>query len=175
MSCCECNTYECITVYLLSCAQTVTLPIVANETGTWKAILEFANVSYRADIPVVNGNKITIPNRFNEYAIHTLKLYRSDDTLFNDTCYTIHIMPTVFTNPSSTPASGLVAHTTANILIDTGTAGNTYTIAEAVEALGVSRNGLTEQDWTFNAGTWTFTNPLQPGDIVRFLYNKNAA
>ncbi len=100
---CDCSTYQCIDLYLLACAETVTLPsIVADETGTWKAVLDFAGVQFRTDIPVISGVPVTIPNNFNENYRHTLKLYRADGTLVNDTCYKIKTMPTVFTNPPET-------------------------------------------------------------------------
>lgn len=101
---CGCETYSCFDVLLVECASTITLPIVASETGTWKMIQEFAGSTLRTDITVTNGVNLVVPaSVFNENYTHVVKFYKVDDTIFNNTCYKLNIMPTVFTNPSSTP------------------------------------------------------------------------
>ena len=100
---CNCETYECIEVFLVPCAETINLGLVADGSGVWKMVHEFNGTWVRTDIAVTNGSPIIVPNNFNEDYNTILKFYKPDNTIFNDTCYKLKIMLTVFTNCSDTP------------------------------------------------------------------------
>lgn len=85
---------------MAACAETVTLPLQATETGTWKMVFEFNGQPIRTDIAVSTGQNIVIPaNVLNENYTHVVRFYKTDQSIFNDTCYQLNIMATVFTNP----------------------------------------------------------------------------
>ena len=97
---CNCENNACIDVFLTPCADTVTLPIQATETGTWRMVYDFNGTVIRTDISVTNGNNIVIPaSVLNENYTHVVRFYKTDQSIFNDTCYQLNIMATVFTNP----------------------------------------------------------------------------
>lgn len=81
--------WTCIDARLSLCEEFIPLSIVANETGTWKALIEFNGMSLTYDIEVVDGEQISIPNKLNENYAHILRLYDSSGSLVNNTCYTI--------------------------------------------------------------------------------------
>ena len=85
-------------MFLVPCAETINLGLVADGSGVWKMMHEFNGTSVRTDVAVTNGNPIIVPNHFNEDYDTILKFYKPDNTIFNDTCYKLKIMLTVFTN-----------------------------------------------------------------------------
>lgn len=90
MSGCNCPDYVCLETRYNPCSVGAQLNIVADETGTWIADIEF-NGMWREFSFVVNaGDKIIIPTIFlNELYEHELKIYNSERILINDTCYIV--------------------------------------------------------------------------------------
>lgn len=87
---------------MVPCAETVTLPIEATETATWKMIYEFNGATIRTDIDVTEGVNIAIPaSVLNENYQTVVRFYKADNTQFEDKCYRLNVMATIFTNPSS--------------------------------------------------------------------------
>lgn len=92
---CECENTECLEVVIDRCEEDITLPLLADETETWRVVIEFNGISISNYVEVTDGESIVIPNNLNENYRHTLKIYDADDNLFNDTCYIIHSSITV--------------------------------------------------------------------------------
>ena len=84
---CKCEQYECLSVDREACSNDIMLPIQADETGSWKVQIEFNGTWIRLNTEVSQGEPISIPNVLNEFYVHTIRLLRSDGSLFNDTCY----------------------------------------------------------------------------------------
>lgn len=98
---CGCQNYVCHNVYLIPCSGSIALPLLADETGTWIMITEFNGITYRTDINVTDGQPIVIPtSALNEKYRHPIRFIRSDGSLFNNTCYSLNVMATIFTNPA---------------------------------------------------------------------------
>lgn len=88
MSCCA-NTV-CIDVYLSPCATSVDTGLVASVAGNWIAIYEFNGVDNQINVTYALNDPIILPNQFNPSYRHSLKLFKPDGNLFNDTCYVLN-------------------------------------------------------------------------------------
>lgn len=147
---CNCENNACIDVFLTPCADTVTLPIQATETGTWRMVYDFNGTVIRTDISVTNGNNIAIPaSVLNEDYTHVVRFYKTDLTIFNDTCYQLNIMATVFTNPSAT------ASVPAHINVIWAATGTTLTDArlEGRNVTQIDYNGISYNEDLSVSGT----------------------
>ncbi len=87
---CDCENSECLDVLIDRCADDITLPLIADETETWRVVIEFNGIFLSEYVEVTDGEAIVIPNNLNENYRHTMKIYNADGNLFNDTCYIIH-------------------------------------------------------------------------------------
>jgi hypothetical protein len=178
---CGCKTYECLDVYLAGCAAVVVLPIVADQTGTWIMITEFNGQHLRTDVNVTSGSPITIPvSALNENYRHTIRFYKTDGTIFNDTCYTLNAMATIFTNPAPaattvTTSLPITADSDGNIIQSDDLIGvivhDVITVNDAVYSM--AKNGLSydpatgEIDLTNIGGYFT-------DNTITILYEKTA-
>lgn len=88
---CDCTTYECLetVINLEPCADSITLKLPADETGTWLYSYEFNERWFGGSVEVENGVNIVLPFTFNEHYRHTIKFYNSENELWNNTCYTL--------------------------------------------------------------------------------------
>ena len=84
---CNCIEYQCLDVDYDVCSSNITLPLNADETGTWVVQVEFNGQRIRLNIEVTYGQPIVIPNILNEGYVHTIRLLNTDKELFNNTCY----------------------------------------------------------------------------------------
>ena len=103
---CNCPSYTPMDLTVNCFATSVALPdLVADFTGQMLGRIEFAGYSIPFYVPVADGEPIVIPNKFfNETALHILKLYNPDGTLFNNTCYQIAL--TIVGIPTVLPRMG---------------------------------------------------------------------
>jgi hypothetical protein len=121
---CDCTSFDCIEVFRAQCSEEIVLPVAADETATWKMVQEFNGQMLRTDISVADGENLVLPaGVFNENYTHTVRFYKADGSVFNNKCYTLKIMATVFTNPSSGGGSSEVSHVVVSWEAD----GNTHT------------------------------------------------
>lgn len=109
---CGCTTYDCLDIApnILQCEDDIVTALLGDETGTWLMRYEFNNRWFGVEIEVVDGELIEIPNVFNELYTHTIQFYRPDQTLYEDTCFTLdtrQLMGLTGTSSSSTSA-GLI-------------------------------------------------------------------
>ncbi len=93
---CNCLAYQCLNIDYNECDNDISLPLNADETGTWVVQIEFGGTWVRLNIEVTEGEPIVIPNILNERYIHTIRLLDTTKGLFNDTCYKLQ---TKITNP----------------------------------------------------------------------------
>jgi hypothetical protein len=84
---CNCIEYQCLDLDHDPCSNNVTLPLNADETGSWTLLIEFNGTWIRLNIDVTDGEPIVIPNVLNEHYVHTIRLLDTDKELFNNTCY----------------------------------------------------------------------------------------
>ncbi len=86
---CNCSVYDCIDASITSDCTSIITNIIANQTGVWIMFFEFNGRWFKEDVTVTNGEVIILPNVFNESYNHIIEFYKTDDSLFNDTCYTL--------------------------------------------------------------------------------------
>lgn len=84
---------QCIKVEICACHEWVQLPLIANETGTWRIKVYFNNAVFNYDIAVVYGQPVVIPNKLNESYVHKLEIFTTSETLFNNVWYQLRTIP----------------------------------------------------------------------------------
>ncbi len=92
MKCCA--NIEVVCYFVMPCSDVVTIPIIPTETETLKMVSTFNRTNYAVDIEVQAGQPIVIPNSLNEYANTSVRFYKADGSLLNDTCYILVAFPT---------------------------------------------------------------------------------
>lgn len=109
---CDCELYECLPVApnILQCGDDIATTLLADESGIWTMAYEFNNSWFAQSISVTNNEIIELPNVFNENYNHTIKLYKTDGSLFDDTCFVLDsgslLMSRTVTSPSSSGGAG---------------------------------------------------------------------
>ncbi|MEZ5016979.1 MAG: hypothetical protein R2800_07990 [Flavipsychrobacter sp.] len=75
------------------CKEAVVIPITADETGTWAFMTAFNGAYQYVQFQVEAGNTIVVPVRLNEDYTYVFKLYKPDNSVFNDNKYSIKTTP----------------------------------------------------------------------------------
>lgn len=75
------------------CAEAVIIPIDATATGTWAFMTTFNGAYQYVQFSATAGQKIIVPAKLNEDYTYTFKLYQPDNSIFNDTNYSIRTIP----------------------------------------------------------------------------------
>lgn len=118
---CNCETYTCVEAMVDPCNVGTSLPIAADETGTWTAQLLFNGVWRQFGVSVIDGETIAILTKlFNENYTHELRLLRVNGTLFG--CFHVKSMLSIGVSDAPVPAPGNNTWQWATV---TATGGNT--------------------------------------------------
>lgn len=161
------------------------LPLTADATGTWAFMSSFNSAYQYVQFPATEGQVLAVPVRLNESYTYTVKLFRPDNTVFNDTFYCISTMPmlpdveyTCGTQPGmyiSSIRSGkkqfIAAEAQADITDDVfKNAAQVMVFAEGT----LVQEGEGLDNYTFNAlyGTVYFHTALSNGQRITILYFK---
>lgn len=178
MSCCCLNT-ECFDIFLVPCAASVTLPILADQTGVWTMITEFNSMSYNTQIDVISGQPILIPAaNLNENYKHKVRFYRPNGDMVNATCYILNTMATIFTSPGSgtgtvTTSLPITVTEDGNVLEVLPLIGQVVhdVITKSDAVYSMVKNGITFDPVT---GEVDLTNigGYFAGETITFLYEK---
>lgn len=153
-----------------ACAETVTLPLVANNTGFYSMYAEFNGIKLHKQVSVRVDEQIVVPNIFNENYTHVISFYYNGQ-LVNDTSYSLNVIYCIDSdNISPMPPSQEV-----NSIVLESIAGNTIT-DERISGQFVT--GLIIDDISKNKGftvsgdTITFTDgtTLSAGQIITIIF-----
>lgn len=147
----------------------LTLPLIADETGTW-------SIHYNDDtsetFPVTNGENIVIPADYlTQNEDNTIQIRRSDGYIFGNTCYIINVgIESVTLNESANRIQGKVTLT-----LDSETAsGDTVLDTIGANFVDVYRNGsLQSSGYTWDETTGEFVWSYEDGDVVVIKYYKS--
>lgn len=73
--------------------EALVLPFTATVTGTWAFVSSFNGAYQYVQFQATAGQALTVPVHLNESYTYSIKLFKPDNTLFNDTAYCISTMP----------------------------------------------------------------------------------
>lgn len=86
---CDCTTHICLEPYYNVCSEGVELDVVADETGTWTARIEFNGLWQQFTFGVEMGEKVVIPASYlNGFYKHDARIYNVAGELVD--CYWIN-------------------------------------------------------------------------------------
>lgn len=165
-------------------AEGVVLPLIADESGTWGFMTSFNGAYKYALFPVVAGQAIAVPVNLNEYYAYTFKLYKPDNSLFNDTCYcmqTVPLMPDVnyvFDNQETLSIGSVIAKkqlvaTEGQTQVVDAAFKNANQVVVFIEGM-LKQAGTDPESYSFNAatGTVTFNTALIADQKITIIYFK---
>lgn len=162
------------------CAEAAVLPLIADTTGTWAFMSSFNGAYQYAQFQCSAGQSIVVPVGLNEHFTYTFRLYKPDNTIFNDTYYAMLTVPflnstehvLVDTEPL---AAGKLQHiaTDNQYSISYTSLINARQIAIFVEG-ALWQEGNSSDEYIFNptSGTITFNTALAEGQKITILYFK---
>lgn len=78
-----------------SCEKLINTGIEADVSGEWKIEVEFNGGIFFINFSVETGEKIKIPNKFNEDYTHLIKIYKPDGTQLENKCFKLKIQPVI--------------------------------------------------------------------------------
>ena len=170
---CNCLDYTCIQLApsIIQCGDNILTLLMADASGTWVMSYEFNGRWFGQNITVVSGEYIELPPVFNEQYTHTIKFYKTDGSLFNDTCYTLDTAQIMGISGSPiVPSSGGFNYATIEYEAPSGD--------DIVFALGTpivifdGSQSYTQGQFTYAAGVITMTNGVifTQGQIITILY-----
>lgn len=165
--------------------EALVLPLTADATGTWSFMASFNGAYQYVQFPFTSGQVFTIPVRLNESYAYSIKLFRPDNSLFNDTAYClttypltvdtnwIYLTPTgTFSNPLQIGRKQYTATEGQTVITDNilKTARQVTVFAEGT----ILTEGNEADGYTFSstAGTVTFHTPLINEQRITIIWFK---
>lgn len=163
------------------CNEAVTLPLVADATGTWAFMTTFNGAYYYTQFHQANGQTIVVPAKLNEDYTYVFKLYKPDNSIFNDTCYAVKTMPMINGEVGLVPEGA--EPVTAGKLQFTALPGqDSVSYLELVNAKqvvvfiegAIRQEGSEPEEYLFDnvPGIISFNSELQEGQKITILYFK---
>lgn len=166
------------------CNEAVVLPLAADVTGLWAFVSNFNSAYQYKQFQAVSGQPFAVPVCLNENYTYTIKLYKPDNSLFNETSYlvkTIPMLPDVVYDCSPADGSDLqiktgrkqfVAGDGQTVFIDNAFK-NARQVMVFVEG-ALRQEGAGEDEYVFSAadGTVTFNDPMIEEQKITILYIK---
>lgn len=159
---CPCNITACLDVEIGPCATAVILPVTAPVSGVYRVSTDFNGYRLNGDTEAVQGERIAIPtNILNGNYTHTLRIFRPDGTLLNNTCYNLTTMASIYagTLPS---ASYLAVSLTLTEAMIGGSYGTSFTWAglgtKTVISIAIDLTSPNRENFTQSGTTITRTD-----------------
>lgn len=171
---CNCTIYECLSIApnVLQCGDKIVTTLLADESGTWLMRYEFNNRWFGENITVTDGELIELPYVFNEFYTHIIQLYRPDQTLFEDTCWTLDTAQIMGIAPASVSGGGATVGNISTITIDDYTSTFDVPGGRTVQLVFPGNQGYARDvDFTQSGTTITMLNGivLSPG-VITYIY-----
>jgi len=88
---CDCPNIECIEVYVSACDTGVDTGIVVDADGNYFVRLKFNHAFKTYTFALDSGDTLILPNDVNGNYVHELQVYKPDNTLLNNTCYSLKV------------------------------------------------------------------------------------
>jgi hypothetical protein len=163
------------------CSDAAVLPLTADTTGTWAFMSSFNGAYQYTQFQCTAGQPIVVHIGLNEHYSYTFRLYKPNNTIFNDSYYAMLTIP--FLNGVEHNLSDSDTDITTGKLQHLATEGQTtltYTalinakqVVVFVEgALWQEGAGLDEYNFTSINGTISFSTPLIAEQKITILYFK---
>lgn len=160
---CNCPSYTCLQIApnVLQCGDDIVTMLLADATGTWLMRYEFNNRWYGENIDLTDGEVIEIPYVFNEFYTHTIQFYRPDQTLYEDTCFTLDTRQLMGIAPASSGGGG-----------DSGVKMGTVEITEYTSTFEVPARRTVWVIFPGNQGLGRYTDFTQSGTTITLLFSQ---
>lgn len=163
------------------CNEAMALPLLADTTGTWAFMTTFNGAYQYVQFTATSGQTIVVPAKLNEDYTYVFKLYKPDNSVFNDTCYAVKTMP--YTDGEvGLDMEDNTAATTGKLQFTALPGQDSVSYLELVDAKQIAvfiegtirQEGTGEEDYLFDhiAGIISFNAELQSGQKITILYFK---
>jgi hypothetical protein len=159
----------------------MTLPLVADATGTWAFMTTFNGAYHYTQFHQTSGQTIVIPAKLNEDYTYVFKLYKPDNSIFNDTCYAAKTIPMLDGEVPLMPDDSEPI-TTGKLQFTALPGQDSVSYLELINAKQVAvfiegairQEGTEPEDYLFDKipGIISFNSELQPGQKITILYFK---
>jgi hypothetical protein len=159
------------------------LPLIADVSGTWGFMTSFNGLYKYSLFQATSGQNIVLPLPINENYTYVFKLYKPDNSWFNDTCFnmtTVPMLPDVeydCINDETTAINAVKAGkkqfiaTAGQTEVGNNAFINALQIVVFVEgAIRQEGSGSDEYHFQTETGALTFNEPLIEGQKITVLY-----
>jgi hypothetical protein len=163
------------------CNEAVALPLIADATGTWAFMTTFNGAYHYSQFHATSGQTIVVPARLNEDYTYVFKLYKPDNSIFNETCYSIKTIPIADGELGLTVNDSVVV-TTGKLQFTALPGQDSVSYLELVNAKQIAvfiegairQEGTGEEEYMFDkiVGIISFNTELQSGQKITILYFK---
>lgn len=176
---CNCTIYACLGFIdqFNNCPEFLTLDLEADETATWPWKYEFNGRWFGGAIDVTSGSDIILPWVFNEQYIHLIEFYKSDGTLFNDTCYKLNTSKVAGTYTSANVVADNYLNVTLTAeMLSTGESGQVVTIpaiaGNTIIGIGDGNQFYSGASFSQSGDAFTMLNgaSFYAGQVITLLY-----
>lgn len=163
------------------CKEAVVIPITAEETGTWAFMTTFNGAYQYVQFTAEVGKTIVVPVRLNEDYTYVFKLYKPDNSILNDTNYSIKttpILPDVMYSyvmpegPLNTGSKQFIAIDGQDMVSYVDLVGAKQVVVFVEGA--IVQTGTQDEEYLFDniTGIVSWNQPLIEGQKVTILYFK---
>jgi hypothetical protein len=158
------------------------LPLTADISGTWGFMTSFNGLYKYSLFQATVGQNIVVPLPLNEHYTYTFKLYKPDNSWFNDTCYNMMTVPMLPDIEYSCPVADAQLNsvktgkkqflaTTGQTEIGNNVFINALQLVVFIEgAIRQEGNGTDEYHFNATTGAITFNEALIEGQKITVLY-----
>jgi hypothetical protein len=165
--------------------EALVLPFTASATGTWAFMAGFNGAYQYVQFQATAGQALTIPVHLNESYTYSIKLFKPDNSLFNDTAYCISTIsmladieyacnhePGVYIRETRAGKKQFTA-TEGQADITNDVLKNALQVVVFVEGT-ILQEGTDPDNYSFDTlhGTVHFNTPLSNGQRITILYFK---
>lgn len=164
------------------CGEAMTLPLVADATGTWAFMTTFNGAYQYTQFHQTSGQTIVVPTKLNEDYTYVFKLYKPDNSIFNDTCYAVKTMPMIDGEVALVPQGDTGSITTGKLQFTALPGQDSVSYLELINAKqiavfiegAIKQEGTEPEEYLFDRvpGIISFNSELQSGQKITILYFK---
>lgn len=163
------------------CSEAMTLPIIADATGTWAFMTTFNGAYHYTQFHADSGQTIVVPAKLSEDYTYVFKLYKPDNSVFNETCYAVKTMPMIDGEVGLSP-EGSEPITTGKLQFTALSGQDSVSYLELINAKQIAlfiegairQEGTEREEYLFDKvpGIISFNSELIAGQKITILYFK---
>jgi hypothetical protein len=163
------------------CSDAAILPLTADTTGTWAFMSSFNGTYQYTQFQCTAGQAIVVPIGLNEHYSYTFRLYKPNNTIFNDAYYAMLTIPFLnntehyLSDAPTTFTTGKVQHvaTEGQTIVTYTALVNAKQVVVFVEGmLWQEGNALDQYSFSNTSGIITFNTPLISEQKISIIYFK---